>query len=48
MFLLTTGGLLLEDQHRAQPWMIHYLWDLSSDFDRSASQNTDVGPDPDG
>ena len=26
MFLLTTGGLLLEDQHRAQPWMIHYLW----------------------
>jgi hypothetical protein len=26
LFLLSAGSLLLEDQHRAQPWMIHYLW----------------------
>lgn len=25
-FLLSSVGLLLEDQHRAQPWMLHFLW----------------------
>jgi hypothetical protein len=26
IFILTALGLLLEDQHRAQPWMLQFLW----------------------
>lgn len=26
LFLLAAGSLLLEDQHRWQPWMIQYIW----------------------
>lgn len=26
VFILTAVSLLLEDQHRAQPWMLHFLW----------------------
>lgn len=26
ILLLSAAGLLLEDQHRAQPWLLHFLW----------------------